>query len=206
MSKPRIFISHSARNDAETMALLDTISAALSADFAVHVDKEHLKAGDDWRHTLNTWIGGCDAAVLLLSPKALESAFVAYEISILAFRARFSGIRVVPVFWKGVDEEAVGRSRLEPADLPATQAVKETDAQKVVEKLKEGLAGVVRDKTPVDEQAAYLENYFGSFRDALLNQCLLATGLDLGSWEPPANPRLSLAVRMMTLGLRGAGE
>ncbi|MCA1633900.1 MAG: toll/interleukin-1 receptor domain-containing protein [Acidobacteria bacterium] len=204
MSKPRIFISHSARNDDETMTLLDSVSAALADDFAVHVDKDHLKAGDDWRHTLNTWIGGCDAAVLLLSPKALKSDFVAYEISILAFRAKLSGIKVIPVFLKGVDEEAVRSGRLEPANLPATQGVKEEDTQKIIARLKEVLAEVVRSKTPVDEQAAYLETYFAPFLNALLTDCLRDTGFDLGSWEPPGNPRLSLAVRMMTLGLRRA--
>ena len=100
MVKPRVFISHSAREDAEALELLDALSAALEEEFAVRVDKDHLKLGDNWRNTLNTWIGGCDAAIVLLSSKALKSAFVAYEASILTFRPNLT---VIPVFLSGVE-------------------------------------------------------------------------------------------------------
>src|SRR5215831_9231472 len=88
MPKPRVFISHSAKGEPEVMALLDDLRRALEEDgkFAVLIDKDNLELGDRWRHTLNTWIGGCDIAIVLLTEKALRSIYVQYEVNVLTYR------------------------------------------------------------------------------------------------------------------------
>ena len=84
----KVFISHSAKEEA-TKRLLDRLYAKLEQDGqAVRLDREDLVLGDNWRSVLNFWIGGCNAAVVLLSPAALESSFVNYEVSILTYRNR----------------------------------------------------------------------------------------------------------------------
>jgi hypothetical protein len=201
--KPRIFISHSARGDAETMKLLDALSDALADTFAVRVDKEHIKLGEDWRHTLNTWIGGCDAAVVLLSPKALKSAFVAYEASILTFRPN---VTVIPVFLAGVDENAIAGSDLAPSNIQARQGVAVVEQKNVdiIARVQERLKEVARSLTPVDMQAKYIEGRLQDVSLLLIEECLRELDVNLGSWERADNPRLSLAVKMMSAGIERA--
>jgi hypothetical protein len=123
----RIFISHSSfdppssardgiastpeADAAEEHAALaldvrDKLATALrAAKHAVLLDKQGLGLGDRWRSVLNLWIGGCDAAVVILSQKALGSTYVAYEASILSHRhsAPGSSFQLIPVFIPPVD-------------------------------------------------------------------------------------------------------
>src|SRR3954453_20164733 len=86
---PRVFISHSA-GIGGSGDFLEALSGALRKKRCpVVVDRDDLDLGTTWRSTINTWIGGCDVAIVLLSPAALESAFVAYEASILTYRRQF---------------------------------------------------------------------------------------------------------------------
>jgi hypothetical protein len=64
MPQLRVFISHSARGDDDAFTLVNELRAGLEAvnneddgkpKFAVLIDKDDLKLGVLWRHTLNTW-------------------------------------------------------------------------------------------------------------------------------------------------------
>lgn len=94
MPQFRVFISHSARDDDNATKLLNELRAGLEAvkdadgnqKFAVLIDKDNLELGVLWRQTLNTWIGGCDVAIALLTEKALNSDYVLYETTVLRYR------------------------------------------------------------------------------------------------------------------------
>lgn len=90
----RVFVSHSARTDPDARQLLDELRAGLEAvkdednhqRFAVLIDKDDLDPGMLWRQTLNTWIGSCDVAIVLLTQTALTSDYVQYETTVLRYR------------------------------------------------------------------------------------------------------------------------
>ena len=87
--QPKIFISHSAKDEL-TSSLLTTLEQRLNeVGYYVLVDRTRLKIdgiGTNWRATLNQWLDICDGAVLLISPDALKSAWVHAESTILNYR------------------------------------------------------------------------------------------------------------------------
>ncbi|WP_406280850.1 toll/interleukin-1 receptor domain-containing protein [Embleya sp. NBC_00896] len=93
-SRPRIFISHSTRAkpghvccrclDARD-ALVEQLEAA---GFEAVYDKDFLRSGDGWQQEIAVELHGSQAAVLLLSRHAMESANVGYEASIADGRRR----------------------------------------------------------------------------------------------------------------------
>jgi hypothetical protein len=87
--QPKIFISHSAK-DEFTSSLLAAIEEQLSAaGYYVLVDRTRLKiegVGSNWRATLNQWLDICDGAILLISPDAVKSLWVHAESTILNYR------------------------------------------------------------------------------------------------------------------------
>ena len=202
--KPRVFISHSATGDAATLATLHQLRTRLDGDFSVLVDQD-LQPGTSWRHTLNTWIGACDAAVLLLTEKALLSDFVAYEVGILTYRENHAGdkkCKVIPVFLPPVDYKAVQAAKgFGPAQLNETQAVIAKTTEEQIQKIEAALVGVKCGITPLDDQEIFLENLFSSpsFPLAKVEQALSQLGVTLDGWD--VNPCRSLALAFLSRGL-----
>jgi hypothetical protein len=79
----RIFISHSTdKDDATGRQRLNAVDAALKGAPPGHdvlLDIKRLEASFEWRAELDEWMTTCHAAVLLLTPKALESPWVLKE-------------------------------------------------------------------------------------------------------------------------------
>lgn len=206
----RVFISHSTRQDAESVApaLLGALEQALAADFDVRVDRTHLRLGERWRHALNTWIGGCDAAVVLLSPRALASSFVAYEASVLAFRAQQGTLTLVPVLVRPVDSAALKAcERLRPAEIDETQGIAVADASgidAVVAAVRARLATVTRRTTSIDERTADLAALLARAPSATLDAYAAALDVDVRAWDSDADVATRLATQLMALGLEGA--
>jgi hypothetical protein len=207
MRKPRVFISHSTRDDPDTRPLLDDLRTALQDDFAVLIDKDDLKAGDPWRQTLNTWIGGCDVAIVLLTPKALLSEYVAYEVTILTYREKSLPAQkctLIPVFLGSVNDKAVREARgFGAAQIAEWQAIVGNPGPELVEQIRQKLAGLRILPSPIEEQELYLENVFrdlvprGKIEDALdkLN-------VELDGWK--VEPARSLALALISRGLNAA--
>jgi len=87
MLKPRVFISHSARDDAPALALLNALEARLKAEgFDVLVDRRSLTVGDSWEAKIATCLDQCHAAVILFTARALASEYVKFEVSNLLHR------------------------------------------------------------------------------------------------------------------------
>jgi hypothetical protein len=55
MPKPRVFISHSARNDERALNLLHLLDERLGREgFEVLLDRKGLEIGDKWEHKIGT--------------------------------------------------------------------------------------------------------------------------------------------------------
>lgn len=63
------------------------------AGFSVWIDSEQLRAGENWRESINYAIKEAFALVLVISPEARQSEYVTYE---WAF-AQGAGVKIVPV-------------------------------------------------------------------------------------------------------------
>jgi hypothetical protein len=208
MVKPRVFISHSATGDEETLALIRDLSEVLKDDFAVRVDKEHLKLGESWRSTINTWLGGCHVAVVLLTPKALESKYVAYEVSVLTFRP---DALVIPIFLYGVNDAALREKGLSATNIQEAHGIvgqnkSEEERKQLVARVKEGLQPVkdgMRELTPIDRQAMHLEKILSELTPELAKYYLSKLGPEQDTWELEDNPRRSLAIKLLSRGIEG---
>lgn len=89
MAQRRVFISHSAREHQRANEVRQAIKSKLKAEpdqYAVLMDDDRLDPGDAWRSRINLWLGACDAAIVVISPAALTSAYVAFELNILGYR------------------------------------------------------------------------------------------------------------------------
>ena len=177
------------------LALLDGIKVALKSKFAVLIDKDDIPTGDDWRRVLNTWVGDCHAAVLLLSDRALQRPWVAYEAAILRFRQIHRSCRLVLVFLESVNEEALQKSLLSPAALDATQAIRAASHAEIIQRIDAVLEGLALDKTPIDGQCEYIKDKLGrSLTEPLANDFAAKLQFDLGDWKSDPYRDLSLAL------------
>lgn len=151
------------------MALLEDLRKGLVAEeYRVLIDKYDLTEGDPWRQTLNTWIGGCDVAVLVLTEKALESKYVQYEANILKFRETSvpeHKCMVIPIFVDPVDAARVSATpAFEPSKITETQGITakdlsdEQERARIVAALKTKLAGYVPKASPLEEQEIFLQD------------------------------------------------
>ena len=118
-----IFVSHSCKDawvanppaglDADkldrlrfALALRDQLVARLDpgATGLLWYDRKRLQPGDEWELDIVAALHGCEAAILLLTPEALESPWVLREATVLGDRrSRWPGLRLVPVLCAGVD-------------------------------------------------------------------------------------------------------
>lgn len=213
MPKPRVFISHSAK-EPDTGAFLFELRDALSREvngehqFEVLLDKDGLQLGDYWRSTLNLWIGGCDAAIVLLSPSALKSTFVAYEASILSYRKTVDpNFRLFPVLIKPVRHEDVIESPLKPSQITEIQDVTVIDnntSVAAIEAILDGLAGLNRYKTPAERHATELAKILQKLDKEDLEFEAARLDIDLSTWIPNEDLALTLALKLIGAGLTKA--
>jgi len=116
MSALKLFLSHSSRlddvkhkytdNDANWRLLRETcdcLKARYGDQIRILVDKDGLIPGDDWNRELNLWLAECQAAIVLVSRRALErSDWVAKEAAILGWRRALDpGFVLIPVTIEG---------------------------------------------------------------------------------------------------------
>ncbi|MCB1905760.1 MAG: toll/interleukin-1 receptor domain-containing protein [Rhodocyclaceae bacterium] len=112
----KLFISHSCLHDqtdaqgrpaGQNGDLLRQVCAEFRATYGnrieILVDIEGLLPASDWRAHLDSWLGDCDAAIILFSKRALEASdWVKFEASVLRWRAvRDTAFQLVPVILPG---------------------------------------------------------------------------------------------------------
>lgn len=200
--KPRIFISHSAK-EAEAQEVRDKLKQALKAtdQYETLLDVETLKPGDPWRNRINLWLGACDAAIVLLSEKALASHYVTYETSVLAFRsAAFdTSLLILPVLIGDVTPEKLQASYLSPAQLDEKQLVRGTPDE-IVAKVLTRLGEVcLCETTPVEKRARKLAHQLRDIPVDILQDA--ADALQLPLPLATDKPQLFLALKLLSVGM-----
>lgn len=73
---PKVFISHSNQNNAETQIIADCVKRA---GFDVWVDYENIRGGVDWLCEIQAGIARCDGVVTVLSKASIGSVWVERE-------------------------------------------------------------------------------------------------------------------------------
>lgn len=204
----KVFVSHSAKDDPEAETLLTALSKRLDDEqFAPRIDREDLQFGQPWRQEINTWLTYCDAAVLLISPKALKSPFVAYEVSVLTHRkSRNPKFTILPILLGGVNFSNAEGNLLSPAQVLEIQPHffthddLATTLQKVTDVLKAADAATIPPDTRTSEVIELLKK-----ADAFkFRQALKTLKIDLGPWDPVADEYQSAATRLMSVGIEDA--
>jgi hypothetical protein len=195
----RIFISHGLdKAVAADMRFLDALEAALqAAGQQVLLDRSQLDLGDAWQHVLHELLAECDAAVLLLSPRALTRPWVLKEATILAYRkALQADFPLYPVLLGGVQPQALERADFSPLcllDLQAHQqpVVDEPGARALAAQLHQRMAGWLAQQrggvpdTPLELLQQELQDLFrqAASPPALQQLCESLTGRPL-QWRP----------------------
>ncbi|HKV10681.1 MAG TPA: toll/interleukin-1 receptor domain-containing protein [Thermoanaerobaculia bacterium] len=201
--KPRVFISHSAKQK-EAQEVRDALKKALTETCEVLLDVETFRPGDGWRSAINVWLGACDAAVILLSEDALKSDYVAYEASILAYRkeAVTPSLLLLPVLLGDVSPDSLQKSHLSPARLTEWQAVQGAPEQ-IVQLVLDRLKGIAfHQLTPVEQQARKIADQLRGVPDDILRTA--AAKIDLPLSLAGGDPRVRLAIQLLSVGMMGA--
>ncbi|MCQ9184361.1 toll/interleukin-1 receptor domain-containing protein [Streptomyces sp. IBSBF 2953] len=128
-----VFISHSARGDVFAEGVLKAVVDGLTAKSHIaRVDENDIPSGDEWRPVVVDWLARCDAAVVLLNRKALESTWVRREVNILMWRRALGApLFVVPVLMDGLrskDVKMAGLEELNPIQFARTPRGADPDA------------------------------------------------------------------------------
>ena len=212
MAKKKIFISHSAHRDPTARPALNAIEKKLKAldkDYSILLDHSTLKPGEDWRSTINVWCGGCDAAILLVTPDSMVADYCVYEWSILSYRKAMSkNFGILPVYLGTKPEDLRGK----PHQLAEIQGVDKgvpyTTIETIWPYIEEWLQTVVPMDSPSTMQAYLIANLLRAnltdpnFRE--LNRALEEIELEMGTWEPLKDRWEQFAFLLLGIGLQKA--
>jgi hypothetical protein len=108
--KPKIFISHSAKDPLAEKLLGELAKALEEKDkFTVLWDQGVLEPSNAWRAAIDEWIWSCDAAIILLSQHALASDYVKYEVTLLRqrWKARNNSFVLIPILFPDVSAKKI---------------------------------------------------------------------------------------------------
>jgi hypothetical protein len=208
MSRVRVFISHSARDgEAQTvrLAVRDALtSEANQGRYAVLMDDFTQEPGDAWRTRINLWLGSCDAAVVVVSKRALQSTYVAFELSVLGYRRwhaqrEGSDFRIIPVL-VDVTMPEVEESLLGPTQLSEWMSTAGSDPTGIANQIVNVLAQVVpATARPIENTARVLDAHLPE-TDFYLAQSAAALGVEL-PWDTAESKRFCLALRLLGCGM-----
>lgn len=154
MSGPLIFISHSKELPACEGFRVELTRALENAGFSTWTDNEQLRASDDWEQRINRALALCRASVVVLSPPAVRSGFVPYEINTLVHRrSQAPRFKLLTVYCDG----------LTPEDLQVSAAWRAVNLQRL-QAVKPSVLDIVDELRPLlevhrrDSPQARLEN------------------------------------------------
>jgi hypothetical protein len=198
----RVFFSHSTDKGTPDRDILTALVDSLRAKYAILLDRETLVAGEDWRSTLNVWIGSCDAAVILVTSQSAESEFCQYEWSILSYRRRNQGqFLVIPIYYGITPEKIAGK----PHQISEIAAHFQFDNIANVSRQVAASLRAINDKCPrpAEKQARYIASLLKRCidREDVIDDAAARIKLDLGMWDPLVDKWLNFAIKLMGVGL-----
>jgi hypothetical protein len=107
------------------------------------IDYLNIRTGDRWRSKIAWWLSTCQVAIVLLSPQALKSPWVRYELSVLTNREQRGSAHLILV-WVGVNPGEVRQSDdLDPFQLAEIQSYHHLDSDEVDDATIEAIVGSV---------------------------------------------------------------
>jgi hypothetical protein len=205
----RVFISHSANKTEEptTQAFLDGLIAKLyeCSEIEVLVDQRNLQAGDEWCQRLYSWMGLCDAAVILLSPRAIKrenSTWVPREINLLMWRKAIdSDFFIIPVLVSGLERKQIEDNPF-VADTNLTQlqfadGLSDTQKIKLVYTELARKASSPTHATVFDPVRVFIEDSIFRFAPLATVEATLSRHFGDDSWKPYTEIQSLLAVKMV---------
>jgi hypothetical protein len=140
----------------------------------------------------------------LLTDKALQSEYVAYEVTVLTYREKnlpAHKCTVIPVFIDPVNDDAVRKARGFRASLIAEyQGINAKARHEIVQKVQTALNGLAILPSPIEEQEIFVENLLRKLvPQSKVTQSLDTLNVDLGGWN--VDPFRSLALALLSRGL-----
>jgi TIR domain-containing protein len=182
----RVFVSHSANGDPYAAGVRDAVEARLAAiGHTPLVDRSLIHPGDRWRATLLTWLGTCDAAVILITGQAADSDWVRAECTILGWRAWLNpSMRIVPVLLdEGASSAVLDHLGLTPVAVREIQVLKVDDltsrdpviVARAVGACFEGYQVALRDRDPMSKWRLRVERHLDG--NAFLEHAALRLGI-----------------------------
>lgn len=207
--KTRLFISHSNRDGQAVEFVGRLTNAAKKLGLDVLVDCETLKPGAEWRDEIYTWMGLCDAAVLVLSPSVLDPArpWAAREASVLIWRRTLDpAFPLIPVYLgdlapADINSGAFADMRLEEIQSVAVRGTVDFFVATVCDRL-DALA--VCRSTPLESVAEQAAALLAGIAKPLIGAAMDRLGIDLGPWDPHGRPHHALALRLLQVDLKSA--
>jgi hypothetical protein len=157
MLRTRVFISHSSSGDEEVRSLLDKVVDELKTvlGYEVQIDFKEIRTGDDWREKIHSFLQTCDAAAVLFSPKAMGSAWVLKEATILAYlRSRNPAFPLTPILLPGVGTEEFKAKTWSPVYLDEKQFFRSKDPIEIAREIARMAGPAARTFGPVDAARA----------------------------------------------------
>lgn len=152
--RPRVFVSHSSHSPDEKDRLEAIVNGLRAGEDRVDVlyDKAMIHGGDEWRKAISALLWECDAAIILLTPGALDSGWVLREAAFLRSRHdRNPEFKLLA--WDGVDRAELENNKLwNPLDLTEIQFVSGNSAAEIATSVKKILAPLAAQlrPTPLD--------------------------------------------------------
>ena len=204
-TKLRVFISHSTEpeDSGKESKFVDGLYAALEKEFDVVLDKETLRGGDNWRERINHWMGCCHAAVVVLSARALESDYVAYEASVVCYRNKHDASFLLLPVLRAPADRVRECERLKPSQISETHGIVDGTEEGAIASVVKALKKHKTSKAAglLDETTNQVAEILGEARDSDVNRA--AEGLDIvvDQWLPNRDIRSDLATRLIAYGL-----
>jgi hypothetical protein len=137
MTRPTVFISHSAQGDAKVWPLCEHAREYLLAhQLGVFLDSHSLTAGSAFRAEIHQNLFSCDGAVIFLSSRALDSAWVLSEVNLLGWRKRNNPqFPLLPIVVDGLSPDDPRMRAFEPVQLAEIQFLRTSDPLRIEREL-----------------------------------------------------------------------
>ena len=173
MAKCRVFISHSSKIQ-EQRDLLETIVTSLQSrdgGYEVLVDRQGIKAGDEWRQKIHAWLADCHAAVILFSKEALESPWVLKEATVLGWRkSQEPEFKLVLVRMPDVSKHDLDSQNYAPLNLNELQHATTSNAGEIVGIVKTSIGSPQITKTPMEKLREEIAGFLKRVDESMLKQ------------------------------------
>ena len=212
----RIFISHSSKADTKAQNFRDVLIARLrdekDADgkprFDVLCDFLRLESGAEWRDEIYTWMGLCDASIILVSQAAIEiSTWVPRESSILLYRRTLQPqFTVIPVIISPAKREDLNTGYYKDLNFTEIHDAPVTDEVETIDRIIKRLESVRPSLTPLERMAEQVASELqkDGLSLELARDCCDRLNVNLAAWVTLKAPLQALALALLQVPLREA--